>query len=618
MSDDAVTEPELLKTITREQAATLVRSPGSTMMPPHDAQLGKKALEVLRTLTHDARALVDEAPLGQGGMGVIRLAKQVALDRRVAVKTLKPGLGATHDVEALLAEAWMAGGLEHPNILPVYSLSLDTEGKPVLVMKRIEGVTWATLISDAEAMKRHAPDRAPLEEHLRILQSVCNAVHFAHSRAVIHRDLKPENVMVGAFGEVYVVDWGIACPPGPTRQLAGTPAYMAPEMLGGAGASLSARTDVYLLGSMLFEVLTGKPPHSATTPNELFQVVMRSKPAVPADAPEELAELVRRCMSVSPDDRPESALEVRKSIEAFLEHQGSTRLTMNSELRAIELKAMVAQPGGDRTRIDSLFSACRFGLQQALVSWPGNTRARRTLNEVLELMARWELRHGSPRAAQVLVAEMTAPPADLSADLAAALVRETEKDAQLERLKNLEDALDPRTGGSSRTALAVIIGTIWVVLPVVGHFFRDTTGRDEMLRTAPVAFLSAVVLIVASTFARRNPRAFTPLNRSLLRMLVFAMLAQAIGVVVTMYAGFDPGVYGLAILAGYWGFITALLAVGLFPGSWPGIWPTVFAYTLGCALAALFPEYRYLITVGPSFVMVVNASWIARDTMQSK
>jgi serine/threonine-protein kinase len=609
MSDDQGTEPELLKTITREQAATLVRSPGSTLMPPHDARLGKKALDVLRTLTHDPKALVDHAPLGQGGMGVIRVAKQVALDRHVAVKTLKPGLGAAHDVEALLAEAWMAGGLEHPNILPVYSLSLDENGKPVLVMKRIEGVTWATLLHDADAMKKHAPDRSALEEHLRILQMVCNAVHFAHSRGVIHRDLKPENVMVGAFGEVYVVDWGIATTAGPALQLAGTPAYMAPEMLGGAGASLSERTDVYLLGAMLFEVLSGKPPHSASTPHELFEVVRRSKPNLPADAPDELAALVRACMSVSPADRPASALAVRRSLEAFLEHQGSNALAAQSEKRAAELRTLTAQPAHERTRIDALFSECRFGLQQALVSWPGNVRARKTLDEVLELMVRFELRHGSPRSAQVLLAELPAPPPTLKADVDSALAREADKDVQLQRLKDLERSLDPTLGTMSRTALALLIGLTWVVLPLLGNALFAVPEGTELLRSAPVAVLCAVVLTGVGVYAQRNRRNWTTLNRQLLRIVVFAMTMQAVLCTGSYLLGFESTPRSIALLPAYWAFVAGLVAISIFPA----VWPTALGY-LGAAFAVWnWPEHRYAITSVPSIVLVLNALSISRS-----
>ena len=147
-------------------------------------------------------------------------------------------------------------------MVPVYDLGLDESGAPFIVMKHNEGDHWLKLLGDDEALKKHAPGRERLDAHLAILVQVCNAVHFAHSRGVIHRDLKPENVMVGSFGEVYLVDWGVATKPGPVTQIAGTPAYMAPEMLGGDGAEISPRTDVYLLGAVLYEILAGRAPHT--------------------------------------------------------------------------------------------------------------------------------------------------------------------------------------------------------------------------------------------------------------------------------------------------------------------------------------------------------------------
>jgi serine/threonine-protein kinase len=142
VSDD---EAEVLLQTLKGEAQTLVRSPSSTVAPPQDGLIGRRALEILKGLVFDPKALVDEAPLGEGGMGVVRLAKQVALDRHVAVKFLRPEHRAPSDVEALLSEAWLAGALEHPNILPVYSVGLDAQGLPVIVMKRIEGRTWSTL-----------------------------------------------------------------------------------------------------------------------------------------------------------------------------------------------------------------------------------------------------------------------------------------------------------------------------------------------------------------------------------------------------------------------------------------------------------------------------------------
>ncbi len=171
---------------------------------------------MVQGLTHDHRAYVEQAVLGQGGMGVVKLARQVSLGRPVALKTLK-AQGSVTDAEALLAEAWLAGSLEHPGILPIYAVSLGADGGPLVVMKRIEGVTWTALLRGEAELDLYARGRSRLEAHLRVAMSLCDAVHFAHSRGVVHRDLKPDNVMLGRFGEVYLVDWASRRAPGPPR-----------------------------------------------------------------------------------------------------------------------------------------------------------------------------------------------------------------------------------------------------------------------------------------------------------------------------------------------------------------------------------------------------------------
>ncbi|MGM0559223.1 MAG: serine/threonine-protein kinase, partial [Myxococcota bacterium] len=167
--------------------------------------------------------------LGEGGMGIVRLARQSPLERDVAVKTSKKltDPGAIH---GLLQEAFITGHLEHPNVIPIYTLGQDESGAPLIVMKRVEGISWLAKLDD---------ETLDLEYHIDVLRQVANAVRFAHSKGIVHRDIKPENVMIGDFGEVYLLDWGIALsldePKGlmPTREnakMAGTAQYMAPEM----------------------------------------------------------------------------------------------------------------------------------------------------------------------------------------------------------------------------------------------------------------------------------------------------------------------------------------------------------------------------------------------------
>ncbi|MDP1825962.1 MAG: serine/threonine-protein kinase [Archangium sp.] len=602
--EDLPSDADVLLQTLKGEAQTLVRSPSSTVAPPQDGRVGRRALEILKGLVFDPKALTDEGPLGQGGMGVVRLAKQVALDRHVAVKFLRPEHRKQSDVEALLSEAWLAGALEHPNILPVYSVGLDAQGLPVIVMKRIEGRTWTTLLRDPAAMAAHAPGKAPLDEHLRILQQICNAVHFAHARGVVHRDLKPDNVMVGEFGEVYVVDWGIATRPGPCVQLAGTPAYMAPEMLGGAGATITERTDVYLLGSMLFEVLTGRAPHRGETPQQLVSHVLRSSPTLPAEVPEELADLVVRCMKPKLEDRPESALAVRRHLEAFVEHQGSLVLATQSERRADELRELLRQPTCDATRVYGLFAECRFGFQQALAAWSHNTHARAGLDGALEAMIHFELKQGSVQAARAMFAELANGDAGLSAALEAATRREQEKVNELERLQRIERQLDPRTGSTVRLIVSVVVGAIWAVSPMLGAVVLPRYGDFEMISTAPLALLSAVVIAVSAF----RTKARTKLNGQLLAVVLFGMVVQATFVTSWYLANGDLGRYAVPVLSGFWFVVSGVITVSLLPP----MWPTALAYLLSSLGALWWPELRFVFASTGNLALIINAIAVFR------
>ncbi len=251
-------------------ATTLASSPRKTIEPHrHASSGGMAALDALRKIGASLDGKIElHTTLGEGGMGVVHLATQATMGRHVAVKTLRAGAGDLDATLRILREAWITGALEHPNVVPVYDVGVDASGAPIIVMKRIAGSAWCDLIADTGEIAKRFSVGDPFEWNLRILASVCNAVHFAHSRGILHRDLKPENVMVGAFGEVYVLDWGIAVsmdddPSGrlplasQATEIAGTPCYMAPEMLLGDPTALSPRTDVYLLGAIFYEIFAG-------------------------------------------------------------------------------------------------------------------------------------------------------------------------------------------------------------------------------------------------------------------------------------------------------------------------------------------------------------------------
>jgi serine/threonine protein kinase len=208
-----------------------------------------------RTVAH-LRALPDTAleryellePIGRGGMGIVFRALDRELGREVAVKVLHAH--APGAAERLVQEARILGRLEHPGILPVHDVGTLPDGRQFYVMKLVRG----------ERLDQHVARGGTIAERLRVFERLCDAVAFAHAHGVVHRDLKPENVMIGAFGEVLVLDWGVAKLRDARPEhgaVLGTPGYMAPEQA--AGAAVDERADVYALGGILEFLLRGAP-----------------------------------------------------------------------------------------------------------------------------------------------------------------------------------------------------------------------------------------------------------------------------------------------------------------------------------------------------------------------
>ncbi len=205
--------------------------------------------------------------LGRGGMGEVALAHDPSIGRDVALKRMR-GEPTAEMIERFLREAKIQARLDHPGIVPVHEFGRDGDGRPFFTMKRLTGTTLAAVLASGEAT---------LQRLLRVIVDVCQAVELAHSRGVVHRDLKPSNIMLGDFGEVYVIDWGVAKVLGEeelpaaegiamsssnhtrTGQLLGTPGYMSPEQI--QGERIGPPSDVYALGSILFELLADEPLH---------------------------------------------------------------------------------------------------------------------------------------------------------------------------------------------------------------------------------------------------------------------------------------------------------------------------------------------------------------------
>jgi serine/threonine-protein kinase len=267
--------------------------------------------------------------VGRGGMGRVEEVFDSALGRSVARKVLLRELGEGA-APLLIAEAQTCAQLEHPAIVPVYDIDSDAHGYPRYTMRFVQGRSLRDVLVDNASGTKHTP----LAQLLGILRQVCLAIDFAHAKGVVHRDLKPENVMLGDYGEVYVLDWGIAHITeasdivrediGPLH--AGSPGYMAPEQA--LSEPITPKTDVFALGVMLYEILTGSRPFAD---DDLLSIAARStrdfrnapSSVDPSRIPSSFDTLVLSCLARNPDNRPASARFIADAIDAYLDQERS-------------------------------------------------------------------------------------------------------------------------------------------------------------------------------------------------------------------------------------------------------------------------------------------------------
>jgi eukaryotic-like serine/threonine-protein kinase len=278
-----------------------------------------------------------------GGIGRVWLARDASLGRDVALKELRPERAANPSVWArFLREAQVTGQLEHPGIVPVYEVGRRPDDAPFYTMRFVRGRTLAeAAASSHERRKSGGAAPADLRELLTAFVGVCNAVAYAHSRGVLHRDLKPQNVVLGDFGEVIVLDWGLAKVVGEgddqaapldlggaggtatvQGQVVGTPAYMPPEQAEGRLDRLDARSDVYGLGAILYEILSGRPPFSGPDTTQLLRRIIHEPIPPPASwvagVPRALEAVCLKALAKNPADRYSGALGLAREVERWL------------------------------------------------------------------------------------------------------------------------------------------------------------------------------------------------------------------------------------------------------------------------------------------------------------
>jgi formylglycine-generating enzyme required for sulfatase activity len=427
-----------------------VASPSAALGTGDDSTLARPGVAV--ATAPDGTPIVPgfdiEREIARGGMGAVYAARDRALGREVAVKVMLPGMR----VAEFEREPRIAARLPHPGVPPVHALGTLADGRPFLAMKLIKGDTL-------DALLRAAPDRA---RFVSAFEQVCQAVGYAHSVGIVHRDLKPSNVMVGAFGEVQVMDWGLAremdAEPEPASgtdghraptvpgasasddtlktvagQIKGTPAYMAPEQA--RGEPVDARADVFALGGILAVILTGKPPFAG---NSVLDTIIRAASAAldqvharldSCGADQELIALAKRCRAARADDRPANGAAVAEAVAAY--HSGvDERLRRAEQDRAVT--AAEAREQRKRRRVQ-LALACVVAAVAAVGGIAANAIQRQRAEERVEAekrLAGEQLEAEKRRAADAAAAEESR--------------RETEAEARAQAISTAETAVVPQ------------------------------------------------------------------------------------------------------------------------------------------------------------------------------
>jgi serine/threonine-protein kinase len=328
--------------------------------------------------------------LGVGAMGEVHLCHDVVMKRDVAMKTplARPG-GRSRSLERLAREARIQGRLEHPAIVPVHDLGFDAHGEPFFTMKRVQGTSLRAVLTKLRAGDLATRERYGRRRLLTAFSTVCVAVAFAHARGVLHRDIKPSNVMLGDFGEVYLLDWGVAKGEDDglalsltrTGDMVGTVGYMAPEQARGE-RDVDERTDVFALGALLFELLTSEPLQARTVAVALRSTLVGDYDARPsvrapdAKVPPELEELCVRATAFRREDRVASARELHEAIERYLDGDRDVerRRAFSAEharqARALAARALHEATGAGKVRQRAIDEASR-----ALALDPSNATA---------------------------------------------------------------------------------------------------------------------------------------------------------------------------------------------------------------------------------------------------
>ncbi|BBM85742.1 serine/threonine-protein kinase [Candidatus Uabimicrobium amorphum] len=403
--------------------------------------------------------------LGRGGMGIVYLARQKSLNREIALKVISTNQNHGEMQKRFISEAIVTADLDHPNIVPIHTLSEDKNGQISIAMKKVNGTSWKELLHPQTVQEKERSAKMEIFDHLDVLCRVCDAVAYAHSHNIIHRDLKPENIMIGGFGEVLVMDWGIALDISENKTEKtlhrseikapeGTPLYMAPEMALNDSENIGVATDVYLCGAILHEIIHGAPPHHGKTIMEILCNAAQGEISPSSSSYSELDKVLYKALAHNPEDRFASVLDFKEALLQFSRHYDASKIidTAMNELQDLQQKENLTNQDVYITG-DEIYNS----FVQALKIQDNNPTAINGIVQIIKLQSQWALKHEDSGMIELYIGRLNML-----------------KDTPVEELEKMKKRLETLRGFRKN-----IVYTLVLVVLIIGIVFWGKMSVEE-------------------------------------------------------------------------------------------------------------------------------------------
>lgn len=474
--------------------STFSGTPLESLNPNHTMRNLKTPTPTIKHSQESGFQFISE--LGRGGMGLVYKAFQKTLQREVAVKKILPNQSNFEVQQAFISESLVSAALDHPGVAPIYDLVTSPTGELELAMKVVTGQSWKDILHPDTPERKALSEKRSQDDELNTLSQLCNTLAFAHDKGIAHCDLKPENVMIGQFGEVYLMDWGIAVSFDPkANHLArskesvsspcGTPRYMAPELADGSGEEIGPWTDVFLLGAILHEILLGIPPHKGDSFIQIVIAASRSGTIeMPKRIPEELQRICQTAMNRLPGERYSSVLDFQRALKDYLTHKESHQISENAHQLLNQCLERQRGVQLNETLTQSLykdFAQSVASFQQALELWPENEVAASGKNKASLLYGQAAFNHGDLLLAKAQISSLQSDKQaqDLRADI----------DNESARRRNQARRVRLQKYVIVSSVVVILIGLSFGLILIQDAKMKAEEGRSAAIESKKVALL---------------------------------------------------------------------------------------------------------------------------------